>query len=96
MTAATTPELLRAPYLERRQVLCGLGLRNRRWAVPAHVVGHGARAWVAVVAAGGEGLLCKRLDSPYVPGARSPLWHKTKRLETLEVGVGGWIPGRVP
>lgn len=85
--------MLESPYVERRRVLSGLGLRGRRWRVPAHVVGRGVRAWEAVVATGGEGVVAKRLDSPYVPG-RSPLWRKTKRVETLDVVVGGWVPGR--
>lgn len=37
-----------------------------------------------------EGLVAKRLSSPYTPGARSPHWRKTKRVETVDVVIGGW------
>jgi bifunctional non-homologous end joining protein LigD len=38
-------------------------------------------------------VVAKRLDSPYVPGARSPAWIKVKILRREEFVVGGWLPG---
>ncbi|WP_240506200.1 non-homologous end-joining DNA ligase [Thermoactinospora rubra] len=48
----------------------------------------------ATHAQGLEGVVAKRLDSPYRPGTRSPWWVKVKNLTTREVVVGGWKPGK--
>jgi bifunctional non-homologous end joining protein LigD len=40
-----------------------------------------------------EGVVAKRLDSPYLPGKRSPTWTKIKNILTQEVIIGGWTPG---
>ena len=40
-----------------------------------------------------EGVVAKRLDAPYLPGARSPSWTKHALRQTREVVVGGWRPG---
>ncbi|WP_262380189.1 non-homologous end-joining DNA ligase [Nonomuraea sp. PA05] len=41
-----------------------------------------------------EGVIAKRLDSPYRSGVRSPWWIKVKNLATREVVIGGWKPGK--
>ena len=45
---------------------------------------------------GHEGLMAKRLDSPYSPGSRGKLWYKLKPTETLDVVVvaADWGSGR--
>ncbi|MET9229934.1 DNA ligase D [Lentzea sp. NPDC003310] len=47
-----------------------------------------------VAAEGHEGLVAKRLDSPYLPGKRSDLWCKHPLVQTREVVVCGWRPGQ--
>jgi bifunctional non-homologous end joining protein LigD len=41
-----------------------------------------------------EGVVAKRLDSPYRPGVRGPEWRKVKNVRTQAVVVGGWRPGQ--
>ncbi|MFC6878454.1 non-homologous end-joining DNA ligase [Actinomadura yumaensis] len=41
-----------------------------------------------------EGVMAKRLDSPYRPGRRVEFWRKVKNFLTREVIVCGWKPGR--
>ncbi|MGW5685250.1 ATP-dependent DNA ligase, partial [Nonomuraea sp. NPDC003754] len=36
-----------------------------------------------------EGIVCKRVDSPYRPGRRSGDWVKVKHHQTAEVVIGG-------
>ncbi|WP_246002507.1 DNA ligase [Allorhizocola rhizosphaerae] len=43
-----------------------------------------------------EGVIAKRLDSPYRPGARSPDWVKYKFVRTGDFVIGGWRPGARP
>jgi bifunctional non-homologous end joining protein LigD len=85
--------LMALPYGERRARLADLDLDGERWRTPDHVVGHGADVLAASAAAGLEGVLAKRLDSPYEPGRRSPCWIKVKNVERQEVVIGGWMPG---
>lgn len=77
-------------YEERRAVLAGVLSAGPHWSVPSYVRGQGAKAWDTVVRGGLEGVVAKRLSSPYTPGLRSPDWRKTKRVETLDVVIGGW------
>ena len=45
-------------------------------------------------AQGLEGIVAKRLDSPYRPGKRSRDWLKVKNFRGQEVVIGGWLPGQ--
>jgi len=40
-----------------------------------------------------EGLMAKRLDSPYLPGKRTTAWRKVKRRVEQNFVVGGWAEG---
>ena len=40
-----------------------------------------------------EGIVAKRLDSPYEPGARGSAWIKIKNVGRQELVIGGWLPG---
>ncbi|MCX5166281.1 non-homologous end-joining DNA ligase [Streptomyces sp. NBC_00264] len=82
------------PYTERRALLEGLGLDGEYWSTPAAVVGHGAQALEMTRAAGLEGVVAKRLASVYEPGVRSRSWIKIRHVRTVDVIVGGWVPGR--
>ena len=81
------------PYTERRERLLELGLQDDRWQTPAHHVGDGAAMLEASRANGLEGIIAKRLDSPYHPGKRSHGWVKVKNVLETDVVVGGWLPG---
>ena len=85
--------LLELPYAERRERLLELGLDGRSWQTPDHVVGNGADLLAASRERGLEGVLAKRLDSPYEPGRRSRCWLKVKNVRREDVVVGGWLPG---
>jgi bifunctional non-homologous end joining protein LigD len=86
--------LMELPYSERRARLAELELGDgERWRVPDYVAGHGAELREATAQQGLEGVIAKRLDSPYEPGRRSPSWLKIKNVERQEVVIGGWVPG---
>jgi bifunctional non-homologous end joining protein LigD len=83
------------PWTERRRLLEQLGLDDGdAWQLsPAHV-GGGAALLDATDALGLEGIIAKRLDSPYEPGRRSGAWRKIKHRGRQEFVVGGWLPGK--
>jgi bifunctional non-homologous end joining protein LigD len=85
--------LMHLPYTERRAKLLELGLQGPTWQTPAHHVGDGAAMLEATRAQGLEGVIAKRLDSPYSPGRRSSAWVKVKNVRRADVVVGGWLPG---
>ena len=82
------------PYAERRGALESLGLEHPySWSTPRYHVGDGADLLAAIRAKGMEGIVAKRLDSPYEPGRRSRAWIKVKSKPRQDVVVGGWLPG---
>jgi bifunctional non-homologous end joining protein LigD len=91
-------DLLDLPYAERRERLDALGLAGHRWVATPWFRGNGTGVGDGVRAAseenGLEGVLAKRLASPYRPGLRSPDWRKIKNVRTQSVVVGGWRPGQ--
>ncbi|MEV4125468.1 non-homologous end-joining DNA ligase [Nocardia sp. NPDC049707] len=85
--------LIDLPYQQRRQLLEQLGLRGPHWQVPPRLHGIGADILAESKRLRLEGILCKRLDSPYLPGRRSPRWTKVKNMRDQEVVIVGWRPG---
>jgi len=84
--------LVARPYAERREVLEGLTM-DGAWNCPTSHVGDGESLRQATLARGLEGVVAKRLSSPYEPGRRSKAWLKVKNQRRQEVVVGGWLPG---
>jgi bifunctional non-homologous end joining protein LigD len=93
--------LLEAPYRERRAVLERLVRERDGIDVPPAVgeaTGDGLADAVAAALAtserlGLEGVVAKRVDSPYAAGRRGADWLKLKHERAQEVVVGGWRPG---
>jgi bifunctional non-homologous end joining protein LigD len=81
------------PYERRRELLLELALDDGpRWRTPRHFVGESERVLAATRDRGLEGVVAKRLGSPYLPGVRSGAWvkHKHRRVESFV--VTGWSP----
>lgn len=87
--------LCQLPLAERRRLLDAMELAGPSWQTSPSYVGEGAGE--ALLAAAGdlglEGVVAKRLDSPYQPGRRSAQWVKTALALHDEFVVGGWLPG---
>ncbi|MGG7378410.1 hypothetical protein ACQ7B2_06500, partial [Escherichia coli] len=66
---------LELPYVRRRAVLAELGLDDAVTKTPPYRADH-ADADLLHSAAEREGVVAKRLDSPYQPGNRSRHWIK--------------------
>jgi bifunctional non-homologous end joining protein LigD len=80
-------------YTERRTLLERLELAGPFWQTPPTTVGGGAAVLATAEQLGLEGVVAKRLDSPYLPGRRSDAWRKVKPHLGQELVVGGWLYG---
>jgi bifunctional non-homologous end joining protein LigD len=85
--------LLAEPYERRREGLAELELDGRCWQTPRHHLGDGEALLGAVRERGLEGIVAKRLGSPYRPGRRTPDWVKIQNRRRQELVIGGWMPG---
>ncbi|MFC7530169.1 non-homologous end-joining DNA ligase [Actinoplanes sp. GCM10030250] len=86
--------MLDLPYEQRRDLLAGLTLDSPAVRTPPHLVDKDGHAVLRAAELGGlEGVVAKRLGSPYRPGKRSSDWTKVPLVRTQEVLVIGWKPG---
>lgn len=81
-----------SPLAQRRARLEGLEL-SPPWHRTDGLVEDGEAFWEVVGAQGLEGLVAKRLDSPYRQGVRSAEWRKIVRYRSVKALVCGFTPG---
>ena len=91
-------KLLKKPFSERRErlasLIAGLGGRKKTVAGSMELTPLGrTTAQAAPWLEGGEGVIAKQLDSPYLPGQRKGM-VKVKRLRTADCVVVGWRVGK--
>ena len=70
-----------------------LQLQGDAWRVPPILEGAAEDVLAASRAAGLEGIVAKRSDSPYKPGYRGREWLKIKNVLRQEFVVGGYTAG---
>jgi DNA ligase D-like protein (predicted ligase) len=85
--------LLGMPYAQRRQRLGELDLAGGPVVLPPSFTDTAGQVMVETATRYGlDGVVAKRLDSPYRPGRRSRSWVETTLRPSIEVLVGGWTP----
>jgi bifunctional non-homologous end joining protein LigD len=84
--------LRRLPYQDRRDLLEGLRFDGPAWRTPRNFVGEAEAILAATEQHGLEGVVVKRLDSPYLAGARNGAWINHKHRRTERFLVTGWSP----
>jgi bifunctional non-homologous end joining protein LigD len=85
--------VMELPYAQRRELLEQMALSGESWQTPDHLTGRGRDVLKATAEQRLEGIVAKRLDSPYEPGARTSAWTKIKNVGRQELVIGGWLPG---
>ncbi len=85
--------LLRKPYDSRRLILAALEIAGKRCIVPDQLDGTLEEVLELTRDARWEGIIAKRSDSLYLPGARSSSWIKIKHLQEMEAVIVGWQGG---
>jgi bifunctional non-homologous end joining protein LigD len=88
-------DLREAPLLERKQLLQRLLHTSHRFRYSDHQLERGQELFELARENGLEGILAKRVSSPYVSD-RSPNWVKLKVTKTVDAVVGGWTAARTP
>ncbi|MFI5719392.1 non-homologous end-joining DNA ligase [Nocardia sp. NPDC051750] len=82
------------PYPDRRDRLQELDFTTSPVQTPPYWLGVGAEQLIDAARDNHlEGIVSKRLDSPYLPGRRSRDWIKTPLRKTTEAIVAGWTSG---
>ena len=82
------------PLEQRRELLELIVEADHRLQVTAHVAGEGRAFTERARELGLEGVMAKRLGSPYLPGRRNPDWRKIKLMNTQACVIVGWTPGK--
>lgn len=85
-------DLLSVPLAGRLSRLADLDLRPP-WFRSVGLEADGEAMWRSVVDRGIEGMVAKRLDSPYLPGQRSSHWRKIVNRRTAKAIVVGFTAG---
>ena len=81
-----------APYSDRRRYLAQCLLPGAHLQL-VHAADDAEQLYAAALERGFEGIIGKRLDSPYQPGQRSRAWLKFKTQHSEEFLVGGYTRG---
>jgi ATP dependent DNA ligase domain len=82
------------PYAARRELLAELELEGPAWRTPRHFIGQTEAVLVATAERGLEGVVAKRLDSPYKPGMRNGAWLKHKHRRSEDFLITAWAPAQ--
>ncbi len=86
-------DLTNAPLIERKMLLARVLTATPHLRYVDHVRDDGETMHDAARELGFEGIVAKRADSVYEPGARSRLWLKVKDVNEQEFVVGGYTEG---
>jgi bifunctional non-homologous end joining protein LigD len=86
-------DVIAEPYERRREMLVGVLDQGTNWSVPSHRIGGGRDLLDAAMERDLEGVMAKRLGTPYQPGKRTPNWRKVKIRRKVDVVVGGYTVG---
>jgi bifunctional non-homologous end joining protein LigD len=82
--------VMREPLIARRELLEELTIEGSNWQISPLHHGNGAELLEAARVNEIEGIVAKRIDSPYEPGIRSSNWRKVKIVLRQEFVIGGW------
>jgi bifunctional non-homologous end joining protein LigD len=86
-------DLRRSPLIERKQLLQRLLHTSEKFRFSDHQLEHGKELFELARGTGLEGIVAKRIESPYV-SERSINWLKLKVTQTLDAVIGGWTEAR--
>jgi len=87
-------DLTGLPLIKRKELLQGMVLDGSNFVISQHVLEAGKGLFELAKAKGLEGVMAKRLDSPYQAGKRSSYWLKFRNVKSMSCIICGYVPGR--
>ncbi|HEX3031137.1 MAG TPA: non-homologous end-joining DNA ligase [Bacillota bacterium] len=78
------------PLLERKQLLANAFPTHPNLRLNEYTVEHGVDFFRAISRLELEGMMAKQLDSPYLPGVRSPHWYKIRKFLEEDMVICGF------
>lgn len=94
LLAADGRDLRSLPLVERKRALWLALQQGAVVRYAEHLEEEGEALFDAVSRQGGEGIVAKRADSPYLCGRRSRAWLKVKAWREQDCVICGWTAGR--
>ena len=85
--------LLDLPLIERKEILKQTLKEGKHVILSMYVEERGEDYFQEAVKRGVEGIMAKKKDSRYLPGARSESWLKMKKLRTCDCVIFGYTAG---
>ena len=85
--------LISYPLVERKQILARTIRGNDSISLTVYVEKSGEMYFEAAQRSGFEGVVAKRIDSPYLPGVRSTKWVKFRKSVGFDLVIGGYTKG---
>jgi DNA ligase D-like protein (predicted ligase) len=85
--------LISHPLVERKQILARTIRGNDSIALIVYIKKSGELYFEAAKRSGFEGVVAKRIDSPYLPGVRSSHWVKFRKSAGFDLVIGGYTKG---
>lgn len=82
------------PLLRRKEMLAAEVKGGGSLAVSEYVAENGVLLAEAVRDQGLEGIMAKALNSPYLPGKRSPYWKKVRHTREADLAICGYRAGK--
>lgn len=87
-------DLISLPLYHRKKILASKVKEGRNLLISKYIIEKGRKFFYEARKIGLEGIMAKRLDSPYLPGKRSEFWLKIKAFQTLDCIICGYTPGK--
>lgn len=82
------------PLVQRKEILADSVSAGHPVLVTDFVVGNGILYADAVREHGLEGVMSKMMNSPYLPGKRSPYWKKVRNTREADLAICGYQTGK--
>ncbi|MFZ5634794.1 MAG: non-homologous end-joining DNA ligase [Bacillota bacterium] len=86
--------VIEEPLARRKEILAGTVAGGSPLVVTDFVTGSGILFAGAAREQGLEGVMAKALNSPYLPGKRSPYWKKIRYTEEADLAICGYRAGK--
>ncbi|AGK61545.1 DNA polymerase LigD, ligase domain protein [Archaeoglobus sulfaticallidus PM70-1] len=80
------------PLIERKKILSELTDTAENLMISDYILGEGTEFYKKAIELGFEGIMAKKLESPYILG-RSDYWIKIKRKNTIDAVIIGYMSG---